>query len=195
MLFDIATLLQDPPGATRTIDVTGEFAEVPSEDYRRAVAGDVHLLRTTRGILLRTKLRVEPEYECSRCLKAVITPVDLVIEELYAFSRDPVSLAAIDLDADEFHLEDEQHLDASEAVRQYEVAALPIQFLCRPDCAGLCPRCGHDLNEGPCSCPADEMQPAAPAEAGVAIEPAWSALSELAARIRTPEVSDGRPEA
>ena len=160
MLFNIATLLQEPPGAARKIDVTGEYAEVASEGYRRAVAGDVHLLRTTRGILLRAKLRVEPEYECSRCLKQFITPVDLEIDELFAFSRDPVSLAVIELDPDEFHLEDEQYLDASEAVRQYEVAARPIRSLCRPDCAGLCPRCGRDLNEGPCECAADELHTA-----------------------------------
>lgn len=183
MLFNIATLLQEPPGAIRKIDVTGEFAEVASEGYRRAVAGEVHLLRTTRGILLRAKLRVEPEFECARCVKTFITPVDLDIDELFAFARDPVSLAAIELDPDELHLEDEQYLDASEAVRQYEVAARPMRMLCRPDCAGLCPRCGRDLNDGPCNCAADDT------------EPAWSALAELATRMRAPEVPDGRPQA
>ena len=27
--------------------------------------------------------------------------------------------------------------------------ALPEQILCRPDCAGLCPVCGKDLNRDP----------------------------------------------
>ena len=32
------------------------------------------------------------------------------------------------------------------------VLSLPPKLLCRPDCAGLCPRCGKDFNEGPCAC-------------------------------------------
>ena len=31
------------------------------------------------------------------------------------------------------------------------LAALPVKFLCREDCAGLCPNCGSDLNDGACS--------------------------------------------
>jgi Predicted metal-binding, possibly nucleic acid-binding protein len=31
--------------------------------------------------------------------------------------------------------------------------ALPIRFLCKEDCKGLCPKCGANLNEGPCPCP------------------------------------------
>ena len=29
----------------------------------------------------------------------------------------------------------------------------PYRFICRPDCAGLCPTCGADLNQWPCACP------------------------------------------
>jgi len=32
------------------------------------------------------------------------------------------------------------------------LAVLPVKFLCRDDCAGLCQNCGSDLNEGDCSC-------------------------------------------
>lgn len=180
VLFNIATLLREAPGAARQIHVENEPASVESEGYERLVTGAVHLLRTSRGILFRAKVRVEPEYQCDRCLRTFTTPVDLDIDELFAFVRDPVTLRPVELDEDTFRLEDEQYLDASEAVRQYEEAARPIRTLCRPDCAGLCPRCGKDLNDGPCSCPAED------------IEPAWSALAELSARLAAPEVPDGR---
>ena len=32
------------------------------------------------------------------------------------------------------------------------VLNLDSQLLCKPDCKGLCARCGKDLNEGPCGC-------------------------------------------
>ena len=44
----------------------------------------------------------------------------------------------------------------------YEVVALklPVQPLCREDCAGLCPSCGVDRNQTPCGCA--EVQPDSP---------------------------------
>ena len=47
--------------------------------------------------------------------------------------------------------------DLDEALRQYRLTAMPIQVLCRPDCAGLCPRCGTDLNRGPHECPEESV--------------------------------------
>ena len=38
--------------------------------------------------------------------------------------------------------------------------AIPIQLLCREDCAGLCPRCGCDLNQTSCDC--EELKPESP---------------------------------
>jgi len=44
-------------------------------------------------------------------------------------------------------------LDLTEAVRQRALLVIPMKPLCRQDCAGLCPDCGHNLNRGPCACP------------------------------------------
>jgi uncharacterized protein len=49
------------------------------------------------------------------------------------------------------------------------VLAIPTQFLCRPDCAGLCPVCGKSLNDAD---PADHEHEKAP-------DPRWSKLKEL----------------
>ena len=43
-------------------------------------------------------------------------------------------------------------VDLTAAVRDEVGLAAPTFVLCRMDCAGLCPRCGSDLNEGPCQC-------------------------------------------
>ena len=83
--------------------------------------------------------------------------------------------------ADDFRIDDQQHLDLSEAVRQYERSALPLRALCRPDCAGLCPVCGQDLNERACGCER------------VANDGRWAGLATLGERLRTEE-HDGRPQ-
>jgi uncharacterized protein len=65
---------------------------------------------------------------------------------------------------------DEHHiLDLSEVIRQGLWLAIPMEILCRPDCAGLCPRCGGNRNLGECNC--DQA----------AIDPRWGALQALLA--------------
>ena len=50
-------------------------------------------------------------------------------------------------------------LDLAPQVWESVLLLLPSKVLCREDCAGLCPRCGADLNEGPCSCEGEEGDP------------------------------------
>jgi uncharacterized protein len=58
-------------------------------------------------------------------------------------------------------------LDVSAWARDALVLALPTQILCKPDCAGLCPICGQDLNIEPHT--HEEAEP----------DPRWAALQEL----------------
>src|SRR5918912_1593773 len=58
-------------------------------------------------------------------------------------------------DADAFVIDANHTLDLGEAIRQHVLMAAPLQPLCRPDCCGLCPECGHNRNEGPCACQPD----------------------------------------
>ena len=87
--------------------------------------------------------------ECRRCLTEVLDEVDVAVDAA-VFSSDP---DAVD-DPDFYLLADRAaSLDVGAVVR--EELALATQahlLLCRDDCAGLCPRCGADLNAGPCAC-------------------------------------------
>ena len=69
-------------------------------------------------------------------------------------------------------------LDLSEAVRQYEQTAVPLQPVCRVDCVGLCPVCGQNSNDVDCECViADKVGP-------------WEALTTLGEQLRAEE-NDG----
>jgi uncharacterized protein len=50
-----------------------------------------------------------------------------------------------------------RNLDIGEAVRGEVILASNPYVVCDPACKGLCPRCGADLNEGPCGCTAEDM--------------------------------------
>ena len=87
--------------------------------------------------------------ECRRCLTEVANAVDVDVEAA-VFTRDP---EAAD-DPDFYPLPERASVvDVTDVVREeLALAALNPLLLCREDCAGLCPRCGADLNAGPCRC-------------------------------------------
>ena len=175
MQFNVSTLLQEPVGSTRLANVEDEPIQVAAAGYVACVSGTVRLMRTQRGVLVHADLRVRPTVECARCLERFETELRLSIDEEYIPLRDPVTGDAVTADPDEFRIDGRNHLDLSEAVRQYEQAALPIQPICREDCAGLCPVCGQDLNEQRCDCILPEP------------EGAWAGLAALAERLRSEE--------
>jgi len=59
------------------------------------------------------------------------------------------------------------NLDVSAWARDLLALALPDKILCRPDCAGLCPVCGKNLNDEPHVHEDDET------------DPRWAALERL----------------
>lgn len=84
------------------------------------------------NILLEGRVAGEWELECSRCLKCHAAAFESVVDETYPATSD--------------------RIDAAEEVRQALILSVPVQTLCAPSCRGLCPRCGADLNAGPCGC-------------------------------------------
>ena len=167
MLFNVAGLIQEGIGATRRYRVEDNLL---TEDHDpEPVSGEVELLRTKDGILVRASLQLEEPETCSRCLKPVEETVKIEFEEEFRTTADVQDGEPLveDPDIDAFLVDEHNLLDLTEAVRQYREASEEMQPLCKEDCLGLCPRCGADLNEGECYCdagPRDER---------------WSALTAL----------------
>lgn len=94
--------------------------------------------------------------ECRRCLDPVSVPVDEDVDLVYA----PVD--------ESWGGEDDTvrpipeglgKLDLLEAIREEVILSQSPLALCRPDCKGLCPRCGTNLNEDRCECSTTEEDP------------------------------------
>jgi uncharacterized protein len=80
---------------------------------------------------------------CRRCAAPVSGQLRIEVQERFA---DAVATE------DELYPLTDDTIDLGPMVRDAVVLELPMAPLCREDCAGLCPQCGADRNEGPCSC-------------------------------------------
>lgn len=127
------------------------------------VDADVVLDSVDGGIEVSATVVAPWEGECRRCLKPVGGQLRCEVRELYR-PRPPGEPP--NEDEETYPLSGEM-LDLRPLVRDAVLLELPIAPLCRADCAGLCPTCGADLNEGECGC------------APVSADPRWAALDVL----------------
>jgi uncharacterized protein len=99
--------------------------------------------RTTgNGWALRLRFTAELVGPCMRCLEPADLSVEVDAREVnQPGGGDELSSPYVDGDADV--------LDVAAWARDALALALPAQLTCRPDCAGLCPQCGANLNEDP----------------------------------------------
>lgn len=150
--YNVAGLLRSTPGTARRYPVHATGLAI-AEDVRLAapIDGEVKLARTGRSILATADLSTALAEQCSRCLAPVVAPIHVSLTEEALPSIDLESGAPLDVAAEPDALRLDQHheLDLAESIRAAISLAEPIAPLCRPDCRGLCPRCGADLNEMP----------------------------------------------
>ncbi len=156
--INVAQLLKSLIGTTRTYEVE-ETVEIAGVD--RLVHGEVELTRSDKSILVHAVLHVQVELECGRCLTKFQSPLTLDIQEEYLPKINIYTGEAMPApeDREAFVIDERNILDLLEAVRQYASLAVPMKPLCKPDCAGLCPSCGHNLNQGTCDCPPQNLDP------------------------------------
>lgn len=86
---------------------------------------------------------------CSRCLDDVRISESLDIDRSIDFTQ--VREGTLE-DVNDICFMNEESLDTDVLVYNELIPHLPMKILCREDCAGLCPICGHKLNLGDCGC-------------------------------------------
>jgi len=160
MLMNVAQLLKWPVGTTRIYPVEPDEAiALDGQHTLVTTGGRVRLDRIPSGILVRGDVEGALELECVRCLEPFQAHLRVHVEEEFAPSVDIHSGAPLPPPEDDltFVIDHNHILDLSEAVRQNVLATLPINPVCNPECAGLCPVCGANRNEAPCTCTEDEL--------------------------------------
>jgi uncharacterized protein len=92
------------------------------------------------GVLARFEATADARLVCTRCL--VEWDAEVSTSAVQVYEPEP--------DEDGYALGADDTVDLAGPVRDEITLAVPVRPLCRPDCAGLCPTCGTDLNRDPC---------------------------------------------
>ncbi|HTU00605.1 MAG TPA: DUF177 domain-containing protein [Candidatus Sulfotelmatobacter sp.] len=161
MLIDVS---QIPPDG---LDVTLPDADLDLGTSMGVWAGPatvragLHIGRTGRGVLIQGSFAGGVTLLCGRCLE----PFRFGAEDRFdvycrsaAPPREPETRELTEDELDVMYLE-EGRIDTDALLRENFLLSLPVQPLCHEDCQGLCPRCGADLNQGPCRCGGTQTDP------------------------------------
>ena len=173
LAWNVAGLLGDDIGTDRVFEVDAASVAL-SEDlaFAQPIGGRVRLVRTNRGILATVDLHTAIALECSRCLRAIVHPVEIRLQEEYLPALDLTTGRPLPIgdEPDVERLTDHHELDLEPVVRDAILLAEPIAPLCAPDCPGLCIVCGLRLDDGTHDHPEDDIDPRMAALRGFRVE-------------------------
>jgi uncharacterized protein len=144
-----------------------EFAvlDAAGEGEPYAVEVDCEVESLGSRIHVRGEVQGTAQSCCHRCLQRFGRPVAARFEvtlQKGVTGADSDDIVGVPENAAEY--------DLAPQVREAVILEEPIRLVCRPDCRGLCARCGVDLNQGACGCPPED-------------DPRWAPLERLRQRL------------
>jgi uncharacterized protein len=142
--LNVKNLILAPVGQAETFDLNLKNEKIDEEILAESVAGQLKVTKLEEELLAQFKGISRIKIACDRCLTDFETEVKLNFAQEYA-------LDAREADEEKLPIESFE-LEWREPLRQEIIASVPVKKLCRPDCKGLCPACGKDLNVEKCIC-------------------------------------------
>ncbi|MGI6264288.1 MAG: YceD family protein [Acutalibacteraceae bacterium] len=103
-------------------------------------------------VTLRADVRYRFDGVCDQCAEPFSREVTLPVSHILVTSLNDES-------NEDFVLLKDFQLELDDLITADLLLSLPMKFLCRQDCRGICPQCGRNLNEGDCGCRQETVDP------------------------------------
>lgn len=118
-------------------------------------------------LILQGRIKTRVGGECDRCLKEFGRDLDLGFRVVLVRSLGEITPEK-ELRGEELNhsLLEGDEIDLRRIVLEQLILESDMVNLCSEECRGLCPNCGADLNQGPCGCKDNEIDPRLAALAG-----------------------------
>ena len=149
MLLGLSEII-DRPGESVSFSTSVELSDLcygVSYPVSEPVKAEGTVRNTAGVLMMKGEISTTIHATCDRCAtdfdRDIRYPIDVVL----------VTELSNEENEDEwvFPLEGDS-ADLDDIVRTVFVLNLDSKLLCKEDCKGLCPRCGKNLNDGPCNC-------------------------------------------
>lgn len=143
-----------------TVDIP--ILQIGPDDYEfdDPLTWSIDVTNTGLAFLVVGSIKGLARCSCSRCLEDAVHDFNGDIEGYFLIGDEMPERVGEDEEepgADEFDVLPADHvLDLLPLMKAALVVDAPNMPLCRDDCAGLCPSCGANLNEGDCGCGGDD---------------------------------------
>ena len=163
-------LIQDIPLEGLTLDFFGDkdlwfkelLADALGDLYQASDAAEGHIFCSRHGgqVDVTGEVTCVGYPLCSRCSTPVRLTLEVPVHTLLAPLLESVREVEIEHSAEtelvkddlEFSFYEGDSFNLGDLIREQIILSIPLQPLCRPECKGLCPRCGADLNTQACGC-------------------------------------------
>ena len=150
--LNLGFVVAQSAGFSRDFPLDVPQINLPPDLHVNSLNGTTRATRTPQGILLQADLHATVDLDCVRCLTTFPQTLKINFTELYAFSKRYVTDSGL-------LMPETGIIDLTPLLREYTLLEIPISPLCRPDCKGLCPICGNNLNESTCNHEDDPIDP------------------------------------
>jgi DUF177 domain-containing protein len=141
--LNIGFLINATIGTSRDFNFDYDVMRLGDDLSVRAFNGVARFSRTPQGLFLQGEFSAETDLECVRCLEMYSQPLKWSVTDLYAFDRRNITDSGL-------LVPENGQIDLEPLLREYALLEFPISPLHSPDCKGLCPICGENLNKTDC---------------------------------------------
>ncbi|MGA2489045.1 MAG: DUF177 domain-containing protein [Anaerolineales bacterium] len=141
--LNVGFLLNATIGTSREFNFDYATIHLGDDLTLREFIGTARFSRTPQGLLLQGEFKAETDLECVRCLEMFPQFLKWSVTDLYAFNRRNMTESGL-------LVPEHGQIDLEPLLREYALLEFPISPVCKPDCKGLCPVCGENLNKIDC---------------------------------------------
>ncbi len=141
--LNVGFLISATIGTNRDFNFDYETMRLGEDLTVQNFMGTARFSRTPQGLLLQGEFKAETDLECVRCLDKYIQSLGWSVTDLYAFDQRNITESGLLVPED-------GQIDLEPLLREYALLEFPISPVCKPDCKGLCPVCGENLNKTDC---------------------------------------------
>ncbi|MBN2541669.1 DUF177 domain-containing protein [bacterium] len=156
MIFELAKIQQGISKFRFQLTAAELELDYCKEAFTEAIVFSGQTNRSGDEIIVKGTVATKMKVQCSRCLKPFYYELAADVEFVVK-TQDKGPDNVIVWDEDYVIVDHYGTLDTASLLRDLILLELPLHPLCDQNCKGLCPICGKNLNEGPCSCEREDI--------------------------------------